>query len=95
LARIALRSQAPVEWIAADNGIADPNRIYPGQRLLVRSAPPGIEVIPPGATLAGSARRHGLRVTDLLARNPHLTDPNRILAGALLRISPTDQGSPR
>jgi hypothetical protein len=91
LARIALRWQAPMEWIAADNGIADLNRIIPGQRLLVRPAPAGIEVIPPGATLTDAARRHGVRVTDLLALNPRITDPNRIVAGALLRVGPTEQ----
>jgi LysM repeat protein len=95
LARIALRSRVPMEWIAADNGIADPNRITSGQRLLLRPVPPGIEVIPPGATLTDSARRHGVRLADLLARNPQITDPNRILAGALLRVSPSDPRNSR
>jgi nucleoid-associated protein YgaU len=95
LARIALRSRVPMEWIAADNGIADLNRITSGQRLLLRPVPPGIEVIPPGATLTDSARRHGVRLADLLARNPQITDPNRILAGALLRVSPSDPRNSR
>jgi LysM repeat protein len=88
LSRIALHYRTPVEQIAADNRLADPNRIIPGQHLLIRPAPAGVEVIAPGSTLTGYGHRYGLSVTQLLALNPHITDPNRIRAGGRLRVMP-------
>lgn len=87
LARIALRYNVPFEQIAEDNGITNPNRIRVGQRLVIRPAAPGTIVIQPGDTLSAIARRHGTTVQTLLARNPHITNPNRITAGGRLRVS--------
>jgi LysM repeat protein len=87
LARIALRHAVPIEQIAEQNAIADPDRIRAGQNLVIRPAPPGEIVIAPGATLGGYARQHGVTVTALLALNPQITDPNDIIAGGRLRVS--------
>jgi LysM repeat protein len=87
LARIALRHAVPVEQIAEQNAIADPDLIRAGQNLVIRPAPPGEIVIAPGATLGGYARQHGVTVTALLALNPQITDPNDIVAGGRLRVS--------
>lgn len=87
LARIALRYRAPIERITADNHLANPNRIAPGQRLVIRPAPPGVEVIAPGDTLTSHADRHGLTVAQLLSLNPHITHPDLIQAGGELRIT--------
>ncbi len=89
LAGIAVRYQIPVEQIAADNRIANPNRIQIGQRLALGVPAPGLQVIQPGATLSDYAQRHGLNVADLIALNPHITDPDRIMAGAGLRVART------
>ncbi len=87
LARIALRYEVPLEQIAEQNAIADPDRIRAGENLVIHPAPPNEIVIAPGATLSGYAERHGRTVADLLALNPQITDPDRIVAGGRLRIS--------
>jgi LysM repeat protein len=87
LTRIALRYQVPLEQIAEQNALADPDRIHAGQNLVIRPAPPGEVVIAPGATLTEYAERHGRTVADLLALNPQITDPDRIVAGGRLRIA--------
>jgi hypothetical protein len=86
LAQIALRYDVPFEQIAAESGIADPNRIRVGQRLVVRPKPANVVVIQPGRTLTDYARSSGRRVVDLMRLNPSLTDPNRILAGGRLYV---------
>jgi len=86
LAQIALRYNVPFEQIAADSGVANPNRIRPGQRLLIRAKPAGVEVIQPGRTLSDYARSSGRRLDELMRLNPQLTNPNRILAGGRLNV---------
>lgn len=86
LARIAQRYQVPIEQIAEQNAIADPDRIRSGDNLEIRPAPPDEIVIPEGATLTGLASRHGVTVSHLIRRNPHIIDPDRIVAGGRLRI---------
>ncbi|QYN32004.1 LysM peptidoglycan-binding domain-containing protein [Pseudonocardia sp. DSM 110487] len=87
LARIALRYQVSLEQIAEQNAIADPDRIQAGDDLEIRPAPPNEIVIPAGATLTGLASRHGVTVSHLIRLNPHVIDPDRIVAGGRLRIS--------
>jgi LysM repeat protein len=86
LAQIALRYDVPFEQIAAESGIADPNRIRVGQRLVIQQKPANVVVIQPGRTLTDYARSSGRRVVDLMRLNPGLTDPNRILAGGRLYV---------
>ena len=87
LARIALRYEVPLEQLAEQNAIADPDRIRAGENLVIRPAPANEVVIAPGATLGGYAERHGITIADLLALNPQITDPDRIVAGGRLRIA--------
>jgi LysM repeat protein len=87
LARIALRYEVPLEQIAEQNAIADPDRITAGENLMIRPAPTGVIVISPGATLSGYAKQYGVTVADLLALNPQITDPDRIVAGGRLRVA--------
>jgi len=87
LAGIALRHQVPLEQIAAANGIADPNRVQAGRHLVIGPAKPGLKVIEPGATLSGYAQQLGHSVADLMVLNPHLSDPDQIMAGAGLRVA--------
>jgi LysM repeat protein len=86
LARIALRYQVPLEQIAEQNAIADPDRIQAGENLVIRPAPPNEIVIPAGATLTGLASRHNITVSQLLRLNPQIADADRIVAGGRLRI---------
>ncbi|MDT7665669.1 MAG: rane-bound lytic murein transglycosylase [Pseudonocardiales bacterium] len=86
LAQIALRYDVPFEQIAADSGIGEPSRVRPGQRLVIRAKPAGVEVIQPGRTLGDYARSSGRRVDELMRLNPQLTDPDRILAGGRLNV---------
>lgn len=86
LAGIALRYGVGYRQVAAENGISDPHRITPGRRLTIPAADPGTVLIVPGDTLGGHARRAGLTVERLRALNPHVGDPDRIIAGDQLRL---------
>ncbi len=80
-----------VSAIAQMNGIADPDRIFPGQRLYLR-VPADVPIaactryaVRPGDTLWGIAQRFGLE-TGALARANNLFDPDLIYPGQVLQI---------
>ena len=80
-----------VRDIARINGIANPDRLFPGTRLYLR-VPAGTPVaacerytIRPGDTLSGIAARFGLDI-DELARKNGLFDPDVIFAGDALAL---------
>ena len=81
-----MRNRVSVEQIAADNGVADPNRITAGQQLTLRAEAPATVVVQPGLTLSALAKSYGKSVPDLMALNPQITHPDRILAGSRLRV---------
>jgi LysM repeat protein len=97
LFRIALRYGTTYQALAAANGIANPNRVYAGQRLVIpgrgtaRSAP--AQPTPSGQTytvrrgdiLSAIARRHGVS-TWALAQANSIRNPSMIYAGQVLRI---------
>ncbi|MCZ7543749.1 MAG: LysM peptidoglycan-binding domain-containing protein [Anaerolineae bacterium] len=100
LFRIAQRYGVTVEQMAAANNIADPARIYAGQRLAVpncQGAPaqpdqpapqPGsgrTHVIQRGETLFSIARRYGVTVEQITAAN-NIANPSRIYVGQVLVI---------
>jgi putative chitinase len=98
LSGIARRYGTTVYAITRANGIANPNRIYAGQRLYipVGVAPPYYPGTPaycsgwyytvrPGDTLSGIAYRSGVSVNALMRAN-YITNPNRIYAGQKLCI---------
>ncbi|MHA6624982.1 LysM peptidoglycan-binding domain-containing protein [Pseudonocardia sichuanensis] len=87
LARIALHHGVPIERIAEQNGLADPDLIRADQTLEIPRAAQGEVVIAPGATLGAYADRHGTTIDYLLSVNPHITDPGRIVAGCRLRVA--------
>lgn len=94
LSQIAAAHGSTVARLAALNDIADPNRVYPGQRIQLRPAPRVTQRRPAtvthrvsyGETLTGIAARYRTTV-DALAQRNGLADASRIYAGQLLRIS--------
>lgn len=86
LAQVALRHGVDYQRIAADNRLIDPNRIRPGQTLRIGAPTPAVRLIAPGDTLTGLATATGLSVHELRVLNPWIAHPERIPAGAGLRV---------
>jgi LysM repeat protein len=90
LTRIAAMHGTTVSTLATWNGIANPNRIYAGQRLCVSYAPSTPQgttyTVRPGDTLSSIAWRFRVSTWDLAAANG-IRNPNWIYAGQILRIS--------
>lgn len=86
-------------YLAQLNGIADPNRIVPGEVIKLTGSPaPAATTKPaggatgtvsytvkPGDTVDSIAARFGTTEAEVVALN-HLSDPNLILAGQVLRL---------
>jgi LysM repeat protein len=91
LYRIGLRFGVSAQSIAAANGIANLNRIYVGQLLVIpcgQAHPPSHGFwyrVCPGDTLAGIAFRFGVSMYSIAAAN-HIANPNLIFAGQMLWI---------
>ena len=92
LSEIAQRFGTTYQSLAAINNIADPNRIYPGQEILIdgaaTEAPAASAVyytIQPGDTLSGIASTYGT-TWQRLAEVNGISDPNLIYAGNTIRV---------
>mgnify|MGYP000926201413 CR=1 FL=1 len=92
LSGIAARYGTTYQSLAAINNIADPNRIYPGQEIVIdgaaTEAPAAGAVyytIKPGDTLSGIAAKFGTTYQYLAELNG-IVDPNKIYAGTTIRI---------
>ncbi len=98
LSEIALKEGVSLAQLRALNGIADPNRIYAGQRLRVTgqvasataatatSAPaPRIHVVARGETLTGIARKYGSTIAAIAKANG-ITKPSFLRVGQRLTI---------
>lgn len=93
LSGIALEQGVTVSQLVALNGIADPNRILAGQRLVVASdAPAPVAVAAPathrvrfGENLTGIARRYGTTI-DAIATLNGIRNPSFIRTGQMLAI---------
>lgn len=94
LGQIAAEHGTTVARLVRLNDLADPNRIYVGQRLRLRpaarTAQPRARLITHrvgyGETLTGIAARYQTTI-EVLARRNDISDPSRIFVGQLLRIS--------
>ncbi len=94
LSQIAAEHGTTVARLVRLNRIADPDRIYVGQRLVLRPAARTVERKPRpvthrvayGETLTGIAVRYRTTI-EALARRNHLSDPSRIYVGQVLRVS--------
>lgn len=102
LTAISKRHGISIAELAAINDLADPNRIYAGQRLLVsEERPPGTAPAAParpaaerthtvraGEHLTGIARHYGVSISAIVAAN-RVADASRIFAGQRLTIPGT------
>ncbi|HET7520163.1 MAG TPA: LysM peptidoglycan-binding domain-containing protein [Candidatus Limnocylindria bacterium] len=93
LSGIALAHGTTVRHLARLNHIADPNRIYTGQRLRLaphRTAKPRARIVSYrvrfGETLTGIAARYGTSIAAIVRRND-LADASHIYVGQELRIA--------
>ena len=93
LFRIALRYGTTVQAIASANGIANPARIYAGQKLVISPSgaqspqPPagGTYVVQPGDNLFRIAMRYNMSYL-YLAQYNGIANPSHIYVGQILRI---------
>jgi len=97
LGRIASHLGTSVRHIQQLNGLQNPNRIYPGQILLISTGSGGMPIqrlqegevvhytVRHGDTLEMIGRRFGIGIDRILAANL-ITDPNRIYPGMKLTI---------
>jgi LysM repeat protein len=104
LSEIALHYGLTVAQLRDLNGIADPNRIYAGQRLRLTGTPapvapsaptapapvvaPQVHVVIWGETLTGIARRYGSSIAAIAVANG-ISDPSYLRAGQKLSIPGT------
>ncbi len=78
--------------LGANPDIRNPNRIHPGDSLVLPSsgrAPSsevGTHTVVRGDTLGEIARGHGVSLPELLRLNPEIRDPNRISVGQAVRV---------
>lgn len=107
LTAIAARFGVSPSALARANGIANPNLIYVGQRLVIPgasgsspsgqsgqpSAFEGYYIVQPGDTLSKIAARYGTTVRILMRLNG-LSNPDRIWVGQRLRIGKAAPASP-
>ena len=92
LSEIAPRFGTTYQSLAAINNIADPNRIYPGQEIVIdgatAEAPAASAVyytIKPGDTLSGIASTYGT-TWQWLSEVNGISDPNLIYPGNTIRV---------
>jgi len=92
--RLARRYGTTVAQIAADNAIANPDRIFPGQifeyhpgKLPAQTNFAGLYIVRSGDTLSRIAPRFGTTVSGLLDYNV-IANPNRIYPGEIIKLPP-------
>ena len=90
LSGIAAKYGTSYQALAALNGIADPNKIYPGQILKLTGSAPAqpaetVYTVQSGDTLSGIAARYGTSYQHLAAVNG-IPNPNLIRVGQVLKI---------
>jgi spore germination protein len=73
------------EKIIEDNGLERPGVLVPGQTLVILNGLTTHRVMP-GESLYSIARQHGIKVDDILAVNPQITDPSLIYPGQIIKI---------
>ncbi len=93
LSSIARKYDVTVAALVDANGIADPNLIYTGQRLLIpelTGRQVTIHVVEPGESLLSIAAHYGLSIWDIAERN-NIMNVNLIFVGQRLVIPSEDE----
>lgn len=90
LAKIAKMFHTSIQTLAKDNHIQNINRIYPGQRLLVRNSchydcGHRLYTVRSGDTLWSIARRYNTSIANIVRLN-RIKNPNLIYPGQMFRI---------
>lgn len=89
LSGIAAKFGTTYQKIAADNGIANPNKIYPGQVLKINggssSSSAEYYTVQKGDNLSKIASKYGTTVNQLVSWN-NISNPNLIYPGQKLRV---------
>lgn len=90
LSGIASKYGTTYQKIASDNGIENPNLIYPGQVLKINGGSSQtnsqtVYTVKAGDTLSGIAKKYGTTVNQLVAWN-NIANPNLIYVGQKLRV---------
>ena len=91
LSRIALNYGTTVSQIVRENNISNPNLIYPGQRLVVKTQGMETELghscykVVRGDTLYSIARRYNTTIANIVMLN-RIQNPNLIYPGECLRL---------
>ncbi len=102
LTHISKRQHVSIDKLVDLNDLADPNRIYVGQRLRIAAepaaqpaAPPApatpavrVHAVTPGQNLTSIARAYGVTIAAIVKANA-ITNPSRIYAGQRLAIPGT------
>ncbi len=87
LSKIAQEFDTSVAAVAEANGIANPNRIFIGQELVIPGS--STYIVQPGDTLERVARKTGTTVA-ILAEANGITNPNLLYVGTQLQLSIPD-----
>jgi len=83
---IGQRFGVDIQTLVATNGIANANRIYPGQQLRIPRGTGGrVHTVVRGDTLWDLSRRYGIPLETLQQANPGV-DPRRLVPGSILNI---------
>ena len=91
LSKIALNYDTTVNNIASENAILNPNLIYPGQRLIIKTQSMGTELghicyrVMRGDTLYSIARRYNTTIANIVMLN-RIQNPNLIYPGQCLKL---------
>jgi len=100
LSSIAERYGIPLGALATENGIADPNLIFPGQVLQVGPGEPAVappaprsHIVAEGEYLSTIARDYGVTLGELLEIN-EIADADLIYPGQVLQVPPARNAPP-
>lgn len=85
LSGIAAKFGTTYQKLAADNGISNPNKIHPGQKLNVGGGGSSTYTVKKGDNLSSIASAHGTTVSKLVALN-RISNPNLIYPGQKIRV---------
>lgn len=91
LSKIALNYDTSVTKIATENGIQNPNLIYPGQKLIIKTQSMGTELghmcyrVVRGDTLYSIAKRYNTTIANIVMLN-RIQNPNLIYPGQCLKL---------